>query len=86
MTIEKQQIDVAQVWRAIGYLEGLNWKKIERTSRVDSRYDGLADDGIDRINKTFDCINKKIDRLFYAVIGVGAATIASIWASNLFGN
>ena len=86
MTTERQQIDVAKVWRAIGYLEGLNWKKTERINHVDSRYDDLADDDIDRISETFDCINKKIDRLFYAVIGIGAATIASVWASNLFGS
>ena len=85
MTTESQQIDVAKVWRAIGYLEGLNWKKIERTRGVDSRYDGLADGGVERINETFDCINKKADRLFYAIIGIGAATIASVWANNLFG-
>lgn len=55
-TQERQQIDAAEVWRAIGRLEG------EMKSVKDS-----------------------VDRLFYLILGIGAATIASVWANNLFG-
>ena len=55
-TQQGQQIDAAQVWRAIGRLEG------EMKSVKDA-----------------------VDRLFYLILGIGAATIASVWANNLFG-
>ena len=60
MTIETQQreqIDAAEVWRAIGKLEG-----------------------------QMESVKIAVDRLFYLMIGIGGATIASVWASNLFGN
>ena len=53
---QREQIDAAEVWRAIGRLEG------EMKSVKDA-----------------------VDRLFYLILGIGAATIASVWASNLFG-
>ena len=56
-TQQGQQIDAAEVWRAIGRLEG------EMKSVKDS-----------------------VDRLFYLILGIGAATIASVWANNLFGS
>lgn len=55
-TQHREQIDAAEVWRAIGRLEG------EMKSVKDS-----------------------VDRLFYLILGIGAATIASVWANNLFG-
>ena len=55
-TQQGQQIDAAQVWRAIGRLEG----------EMKSVKDG-------------------IDRLSYLILGIGAATIPSVWANNLFG-
>ena len=55
-TQQGQQIDAAEVWRAIGRLEG------EVKSVKDS-----------------------VGRLFYLILGIGAATIASVWANNLFG-
>ena len=59
MTTETQQgerIDAAEVWRAIGRLEG-----------------------------QMDSVKNSVDRLFYLILGIGGATIASVWASNLFG-
>ena len=56
MTTERQLIDVAKVWRAIGQLEG----EMKR-------------------------VKDAVDRLFYLILGIGAAAIASVWASNLFG-
>ena len=58
-----QQIDAAQVWRAVGRLEGQQIQTNERLDRIEAR----------------------LDRLFYLILGIGGAAIASIWASNLFG-
>ena len=62
-TQQGQQIDAAEVWRAIGRLEG----------RMDS------------LENAVNHLSERLDRLFYLILGIGAATIASVWASNLFG-
>ena len=84
MNTTEQQDDTAKMWRAIGRLEGLNWKKVKRIERADERY-GHGDDGFDRTIEKLDRIKKKLDRLFYLVLFGGGVMIASIWASNLFG-
>ena len=61
-TQRNQQIDAAEVWRAIGRLEG--------------RMDG--------IETAVERLSDRVDRLFYLVLGIGVATIASIWVSNRF--
>ena len=85
MSTAKQQADTAKIWRAIGRLEGLNWKKNERLGRTSDSHRQI-DDESDRIIQKFDRINKKIDRLFYLVLVGGGVMIASIWISNLFGS
>ena len=69
-TQQNQQIDAAEVWRAIGRLEG--------------RMDGI-ETAVERLSDRVDHLSARVDRLFYLVLGIGVATIASIWASNLFG-
>ena len=85
MNTTNQQGDTAKMWRAIGRLEGLNWKRVERIERADDRY-GLKYDGFDRTIEKLDRIKKKLNRLFYLVLLGGIAIIASVWAGNLFGN
>ena len=84
MSAAKQQVDTAEVWRAIGRLEGLNWEKNKRPGRKGDLQSHI-DDGFDRINEKFDHINRKIDRLFHLILFGGGVMIASIWAGNLFG-
>ena len=69
-TQQNQQIDAAEVWRAIGRLEG--------------RMDGI-ETAVERLSDRVDHLSARVDRLFYLILGIGVATIASIWASNLFG-
>ncbi|MXY46932.1 MAG: hypothetical protein F4Y44_08095 [Chloroflexi bacterium] len=59
----REQIDAAEVWRAIGRLEGQQMQTNERLDRIEAR----------------------LDRLFYLILGIGGAAIASIWITNLFG-
>ena len=63
-TQQGQQIEAAEVWRAIGRLEG-------RMDSLESAVNRLSD---------------RVDRLFYLILAIGGASIASIWISNLFGN
>ncbi len=55
-TQQREQVDAAEVWRAIGKIEG-----------------------------QMESVKNAVDRLFYLILGIGGATIASVWASNLFG-
>ena len=70
-TQQGQQIEAAEVWRAIGRLEG--------------RMDGL-ETAVGSLADRVDHLSARIDRLFYLILGIGAATIASVWANNLFGS
>lgn len=36
-------------------------------------------------NERLDRIEARLDRLFYSILAIGGASIASIWISNLFG-
>ena len=63
-TQQGQQIEAAEVWRAIGRLEG-------RMDSLESAVNRLSD---------------RVDRLFYLILVIGGASIASIWISNLFGD
>ena len=65
-----QQIDAAEVWRSIGRLEG--------------RMDGI-ETAVSSLAERVDHLSARVDRLFYLILGIGIATIASVWASNLFG-
>ncbi len=69
-TQQNRQIEAAEVWRAIGRLEG--------------RMDGV-ETSVDRLSERVDHLSARIDRLFYLILGIGAATIASVWANNLLG-
>ena len=69
-TQQNQQIEAAEVWRAIGRLEG--------------QMDGL-ETTVGSLAERVDHLSARIDRLFYLILGIGAATIASVWANNLFG-
>ena len=62
-TQQGQQIDAAEVWRAVGRLEG----------RMDS------------IETAVNRLAERVDRLFYLILAIGGASIASIWISNLLG-
>ena len=38
-----------------------------------------------RLEGQIEGVKNTVDRLFYLILGIGGATIASVWASNLFG-
>lgn len=69
-TQQGQQIDAAEVWRAIGRLEG----------RMDS-----LETAVGNLTDRVDHLSARVDRLFYMILGIGITTIASVWASSLFG-
>ncbi len=77
MTTETEtanQVDAAAVWRAIGRLEDdtAALKEGQREIKADLQA-GLRE------------VNRRVDRLFYAIIGATAALFVAILASRFIG-
>ncbi len=68
------QIDAAAVWRAIGRLEG------DVAALKDGQNEIKAD-----LRDGFREVNRRVDRLFYAMLGIGGALLVAIIASRIFG-
>lgn len=62
---------LSEIWRAIGRLEGTSSAILE--GQQDLR-EGQRE------------LNRRIDRLFYTILGVGGAIIVAVLASNFIGN
>ena len=71
MTTESDnQIDATAIWRAIGRIEG----------------DIISlKEGQDEIKADLREVNRRVDRLFYAILAVGGGLFVAIFASRLIG-
>ena len=69
------QMDTAAVWRAIGRLEG----------DISALKDGQSEVKTD-LRNGFREVNRRVDRLFYAMLGIGGALLVAIIASRIFGS
>jgi hypothetical protein len=69
------QIDAAALWRVIGRLEGniASLQGGQREFRADLQA-GLQE------------VNRRVDRLFYAILALGGALFAAIFASRFIGD
>ena len=65
------QVDAAEVWRAIGRLEG--------------RIEALQED-VKEIRAALVEVIRRIDRVYYAMLGMGGALLAAIFASRFVGS
>ena len=71
MTTESDnQIDATSIWRAIGRIEG------DITSLKEGQGEIKAD---------LREVNRRVDRLFYAILAVGGGLFVAIFASRLIG-
>lgn len=72
------QVDAAAVWRAIGHLEGnvASLKEGQREIRAD-----LAD-----LQAGLREVDRRVDRLFYAILAVGGAMLVATFASRFVGD
>ena len=65
-------------------------RRIEETSReTNRRIEELSRESnrrFDEMTRRNDDANRRIDRLYYAVIGMGSALIIAVLASNFLGN
>ncbi len=71
MTTESDnQVDATAIWRAIGRIEG------DITSLKEGQGEIRAD---------LREVNRRVDRLFYAILAVGGGLFVAIFASRLIG-
>jgi hypothetical protein len=71
MTTESDnQIDATAIWRAIGRIEG----------DIISLKEGQGE-----IRADLREVNRRVDRLFYAILAVGGGLFVAIFASRLIG-
>jgi hypothetical protein len=71
MTTESDnQVDATAIWRAIGRIEG------DITSLKEGQGEIKAD---------LREVNRRVDRLFYAILAVGGGLFVAIFASRLIG-
>ena len=66
--------DLSEIWRAIGRLEGTANAVLEGQRRQD-----------DRIDTGFREMKRRIDRLFYLMLGIGGALLVSVYATQFIG-
>lgn len=75
------QIDAAEVWRAIGRLEGTTAALLEGQREIKA--------GLEETNRRSDEglreTNRRIDRLLYANIAIGGALFVAIFVSRFIG-
>ena len=75
------QIDAAEVWRAIGRLEGDAVALLEGQREIKA--------GMEETNRRLDEglreANRRIDRLLYAIIAVGGTLLVAVFVSRFIG-
>lgn len=67
--------ELSEIWRAIGRLEGTANALLEGQRRQENR-----------IDTGFQEVNRRIDRLFYTVLGIGGAIVVAVFASRFVGS
>ena len=68
---EPSPSDYAEIWRAIGRLEGTATALLQGQQELRADLDtGLRE------------VNRRIDRLFYAILGVGGALLVAMFAGK----
>ena len=66
---EMEASDVREVYRSLGNLERGQSEIKERLDRQDQRFDRQDE----RSDRQFAEVNRRIDRLWYTIVGIGAA-------------
>ena len=66
--------ELSEIWRAIGRLEGTANALLEGQRRQENRVD-----------TGFQEMNRRIDRLFYTILGIGGALVVAVFASRFIG-
>ena len=79
------QVDAREVWRAIGRLEGSvdALKEDVREIRDDQRQ---IREELSEIRAALVEVNRRVDRVYYTMLGMGGALLAAIFASRFVGN
>ena len=89
---ETSPSELSEIWRAIGRLEGTAAALLEGQRELKEGQQQLrADmDAGFREERTytdtrFQELNRRIDRMFYAILGIGGALLVSVYATRFIG-
>ena len=96
LPIEPSSSDAAEFWRAIGRLEGTVNALFEGQRRMEDTLETgtqeqreYTDAGLRELrsdmNAGFREVHRRIDRMFYAFLGIGGALVVSVYASRFIG-
>ncbi len=83
------QINAAEVWRAIGRLEGdtTALKEGQRELQAGQRELQAGQRELQAaLQAGLRSVNQRVDRLFYAMLAVGGALLTAIFASRFIGS
>ena len=78
------QIDTGTLWRTIGRLEGDTAALKEGQREIQANQRDLQA-GIRDLQAGLRDVNRRVDRLFYAILAVGGALLAAFFASRFIG-
>ena len=81
-------MDVAEVYRTLGRLEEAQSQTREILVRIEQRLDRQEerfDRQEDRNEQQFREVNRRIDRLWYTIVGIGTAIIVGYVLQQVFG-
>ena len=85
---EADTIDVREVYRILGRLESGQTEIKERLDRQDQRFDRLeqrVDRQEDRNEQRFLDVNRRVDRVWYTIVGIGAALAVGYILDRILG-
>ncbi len=71
----------SEIWRAIGRLEGQSAALLEGQRELRA----ALDTGLSEVNVGLREANRRIDRLFYAILAVGGALLVGLFVSRFIG-
>ena len=84
--------ELSEIWRAIGRLEGTAAALLEGQREIKEGQQQLRTDmdtGFREERAYTDAgfreLNRRIDRMFYAILGIGGALLVSIYAARFIG-
>ena len=82
------QIDAAEVWRAIGRVEGDTAALLEDQREIKAGLEATnrrLDEGLREVKIGLEATNRRVDRIFYAILAVGGALPVAVLANRIIG-
>ena len=77
---------LSEIWRAIGGLEGTGNALLEGQRELKEGQEQMKQELRAEFRADIREVNRRIDRLFYLILGIGGALVVSVYASRFIGS